>query len=203
MAGVQEGVSAGVAGKRKQQPPARKRGSVTLALLVLTPLLIAFSGWLAQPLNVLWLALATVLSLVVLCTAWALCGAGPGACVAVTGFALMLFLGPTLDEIVIEQRGVRHQGMIVDVDRYKRTSRPTRHTCQVATVHAGRIGVSCTQHHRVDDLVAVVVDPEDWLPARLAEKADGPSTATLWTCAGLFAALEAFILWGRLRRRTA
>ncbi|MER5934157.1 hypothetical protein [Streptomyces sp. NPDC002054] len=194
----------------RQPPPTRKRKpkrmSVTVALLVLTPLLIALSGWLVQPLGLGWLVLGTLLSFVVLCTAWALCGAWPGACVAVSGFALMLFLGPSLDEAVLEERGVRYEALVVDTDSHKRTSRPTKYWCRVgippeAGAKVRFHDVSCAAGHRVDDWVTVVVDPEDWLATRLAENAHGPYTGVLWTCAGLFVALESSILWGRLRRR--
>ncbi|QES49565.1 hypothetical protein DEJ50_18910 [Streptomyces venezuelae] len=196
--------------KRKQEQNQKrkpKRKSVTAALLVLTPLLIACSGWLVQPLGLGWLALGTLLSMVVLCTAWALCGAWPGTCVAVSGFALMLFLGPSLDEAVIEHRGVRYEALVVDTETHKRTSRPRQYWCRVGIApDAGAKvrfhDVSCGKDHRVDDWVTVVVDPEDWLATRLAERSHGPSTGVLWTCAGLFLALEGSILWGRLRRRT-
>ncbi|WP_328329953.1 MULTISPECIES: hypothetical protein [unclassified Streptomyces] len=152
--------------------------------------------------------LSALLVLIVLCVAWAMCGAGPGACVAALGFALMLFIGPALSDYVMLQRGVRHDAVISGVDSYYRRHGPDGHTCEVRRTDVARSAVysvgdrsGCSGSSRPGQRVTLVEDPAGWLVPRLDGSVNGPSTASVWTCAGLLVAMEAFMLYGRLRRR--
>ncbi|MFF5445872.1 hypothetical protein [Streptomyces sp. NPDC012888] len=183
---------------RRQRP---RRMSVTVGAAVLLPVLLTGSAWLAQPVGVVWPLLATAVSLTVLCTAWVLSGAWPGAVVAVSGIAFTLFLGPALENGVLEQRGVRVQAVVTEAERYDPTKGPDRYTCRVATAAGESYELGCEARHTKGFPVTVVVDPQDWLGPRLAERSGGPSAPTLAVIAGLFAVMEAAFLFGRLRKR--
>lgn len=49
--------------------------------------------------------------------------------------------------------------------------------------------------------VTLVADPEGWLVPRLGIEVDGLAPWLIRTCAGLLTAMEAFVLYGRLRPR--
>ncbi|GHG62194.1 hypothetical protein GCM10018779_30690 [Streptomyces griseocarneus] len=176
---------------------------------MLTPLAVAGCGWLNQSRGVLLLLVSAFLLLLVLVVAGAMCGpgAGPGTCVAILGFALGLFVGPALDDYVLDQRGTRYEAVIADVETYHRKHGEGR-TCSVARSDSGRtltyeVGDSsgCDNTVKPAQHVTLVVDPEDWLPPRLGTDVNGLSSGHAWTCGGLLAAMEACILYGRLRRR--
>ncbi|GHC57937.1 hypothetical protein GCM10010507_38340 [Streptomyces cinnamoneus] len=188
-------------------PKASRRWPVTLGLVVLTPLILAGCGWLNQGGSTLLLMGSVVVLMLVLVVAGALCGAGPGTCVAVLGFTFALFVGPALDDYVLDQRGTRYEAVIADISSYHRRH-GTGHTCTVIRSDSGR-----NLTYRIDDSqgcdedfepgrhVTLVVDPEDWLATRLSNDVNGLSSGHAWTVGGLLAAMDAFILYGRLRRR--
>ncbi|WP_405944084.1 hypothetical protein OG372_21155 [Streptomyces sp. NBC_01020] len=154
------------------------------------------------------LLLSAFLVMIVLCVVWAMCGAGPGACVAALGFALMLFLGSALNDYVMDQRGVRHDAVISGVDSYHRKHGADGHTCEATRTDAAQSAVysvddssGCSENSWTGQRVTLVEDPAGWLNPRLASSVNGPSGELIWTCAGLFGAMEAFTLYGRLRRR--
>ncbi|MBZ4321161.1 DUF3592 domain-containing protein [Streptomyces huiliensis] len=186
-------------------PP--RRWPVTLGLVVLLPVNLAACGWLNQAGSGLLLAVSVVLTLLLLAVAGALCGAGPGTCLAVLGFAFVLFAGPALDDYVLDRRGTRHEAVVTANTSYHR-KHDTGHTCTVVRSDGGRIrtyGIDdsqgCRENFAPGRRVTLVVDPEDWLAARLSNETHGLSSGMAWTCGGLLAAMEAFILYGRLRRK--
>ncbi|WP_371536138.1 hypothetical protein OG210_11335 [Streptomyces sp. NBC_00466] len=127
---------------------------------------------------------------------------------AALGFALTLFVGPALDDYVMLQRGDRHDAVISGVDSYHRRHGADGHTCAVRRTDVARSAVysvddqsGCSGSSFPGDRVTLVDDPAGWLLPRLAGSVNGPSTASVWTCAGLLVAMEAFMLYGRLRRR--
>ncbi|WP_405562205.1 hypothetical protein [Streptomyces sp. NBC_01180] len=176
--------------------------------MFLGPLALAGCSWLAQRQGTLVPLLSAFLVLIVLCIAWAMCGAGPGACVAALGFALMLFLGPALNDYVMDQRGVHHDAVISGVDSYHRKHGADGHTCAVRRTDVAQSAVfsvgdesGCSGTSRPGQRITLVEDPAGWLVPRLAGSVNGPSTGSVWTCASLFVSMEAFMLYGRLRRR--
>ncbi|MFE9539195.1 hypothetical protein [Streptomyces sp. NPDC006691] len=184
-----------------------RRLIVTVLTVVLTPLLLAGCGWLGQHPGSLALTLSIVPLLIVLCVAWALCGAGPGAGVAAFGFALALFVGPAMNDYVMEQRGERHPAKIADVEAYH-LKHSEGHTCSVVRTdlaHSPTYTVEdtegCEKDMRPGQSVTLVADPEGWLGSRLSTDVHGVSAAMLWTCGGLLGGMEALVLYGRLRRR--
>ncbi len=184
-----------------------RRLIVTVLTVVLTPLLLAGCGWLGQHPGSLALTLSIVPLLIVLCVAWALCGAGPGAGVAAFGFALALFVGPAMNDYVMEQRGERHPAKIADVEAYH-LKHSEGHTCSVVRTdlaHSPTYTVEdtegCEKDMRPGQSVTLVADPQGWLGSRLSTDVHGVSAAMLWTCGGLLAGMEALVLYGRLRRR--
>ncbi|MFJ4921408.1 hypothetical protein [Streptomyces sp. NPDC088725] len=189
-------------------PGCPRRWPGTAGALVLTPLVMVACGWLAQRQGTLLVLLATFLALVVLFVVWAMCGAGLGACVAALGFALMLFTGPALNDYVLGQRGVHYEGVITGTHGYYRKHGEGL-TCYVVRTDVAKspkysLGDSdgCDKSLRPGRRVVLVTDPDGWLAPRLSGSVNGLSSGMAWTCAGLFAAMEAFILYGRLRRRT-
>ncbi|MCX4724649.1 hypothetical protein [Streptomyces sp. NBC_01306] len=179
-----------------------------MGTMILGPLALAGCGWLAQRQGTLVMLLSAFLAMIVLCIAWAMCGAGPGACVAALGFALMLFLGPALNDYVMGQRGVRHDAVISGVDSYHRKHGDDGYTCGVKRIDVARSAVysvdddsGCSKNSRPGQRVTLVEDPTGWLYPRLAGSVNGLSAGMLWTCAGLCAGMESFMLYGRLRRR--
>ncbi|MET9253173.1 hypothetical protein [Streptomyces sp. NPDC003717] len=179
-----------------------------MAVAVGTPLVVAGCGWLAQGSGFLLLALATVVVLSVLTAAWVMCGAGPGAGVAVFGFAFLLFVGPALGDYVIADRGVRHEAVVGDVSTYRGKAGRKRPVCTVVltgadrgrTVEIGDTG-GCGKDFEPGRHVTLVEDPEGWLEPRLSSEAGGLAPTTMWTLAGLLTGMEACVLYGRLRRR--
>ncbi|WP_413799853.1 hypothetical protein [Streptomyces iranensis] len=144
--------------------------------------------------------------MVVLITAWAMCGAGPGTLVAVSGFALTLFAGPTLGQYVMEQRGVEHHAIIAKVE-----STHSRHgnkwLCTAVRAEDGKRvfytlseETGCKQDFKPFHKVTVVEDPSGWLDPRLNTTLSGTPAWVLWLSAGTLALMEIFILFGRLRR---
>ncbi|KAB7837248.1 hypothetical protein [Streptomyces mobaraensis] len=186
-------------------PP--RRWPVTLGLVVLTPLILTGCGWLNQGGSGLYTAIAVVITLALLVVAGALCGAGPGTGVAILGFAFVLFVGPALDDYVLDRRGTRHEAVVTANTGFHR-KHDTGHTCTVVRSDGGRtrtyeIGDSqgCEATFAPGRRVTLVVDPEDWLATRLGNETHGLSSGMAWTCGGLLAAMEALILYGRLRRK--
>lgn len=182
------------------------RGPGTLGVLVFLPLALTGCGWLAQHQGPLMLAGAflAVLSLVV---AWIMCGAGPGACVAVFGFAFMLFVGPAMGDYVINQRGVRHGAVVGDVSTYWKKHGDGR-ACTVVTTDTAKPDAyevddpdGCDDDLREGQSVTLVLDPEGWLKPRLSSSVNGVAPYLVWTSAGLLTATEGSVLYGRLRRR--
>ncbi|WP_159395451.1 hypothetical protein [Streptomyces albireticuli] len=183
------------------------RWPFTLGLVVLTPLILAGCGWLNQGGSGLLTAAGVVVVLPLLVVAGALCGAGPGTCVAILGFAFVLFVGPAMDDYVLDRRGTRYEAVIADTSSYHR-KHGAGHTCTVVRSDAGRSltykiddSDGCQEDFEPGRRVTLVVDPEDWLATRLSNNVNGLSSGMAWTCGGLLAAMEALILYGRLRRR--
>ncbi|WP_217140658.1 hypothetical protein [Streptomyces sp. AC627_RSS907] len=179
----------------------------TVWVLIGTPLVLVGCGWLAQKEGLLWMLLATVLVLAVLGTAWVMCGAGPGTGVAVCGFAFLLFVGPALGDYVLQDRGVRHDALVVDVSTYRGKSGRERAVCTVVLTGAGRgrtveVGDTggCVDDFERGRRVTLVDDPDGWLTPRLGSEVKGVEPYQGWTLAGLLVAMEACALHGRLRR---
>ncbi|MFJ8384965.1 hypothetical protein ACIQ9Q_10690 [Streptomyces sp. NPDC094438] len=178
--------------------------------MLLVPFALAGCGWLAQTQGTLTLSVSVVLLLVVLIGAWVMCGPGPGACVVALAFCAALFIGPALNDHMLDQRGVRYPAVIADVQSFYRKHGDGR-TCKVvrtdvvesAVYSVGDMGDGCEDNVREGQHVTLVVDPQGRLSPRLSGSVNGASGALLWTCGGLLAAMEAFILYGRLRRRRA
>ncbi|MGW2900787.1 hypothetical protein ACWDAO_41040 [Streptomyces sp. NPDC001212] len=182
-----------------------------MAILILTPAAMAGCSWLAQKQGTLVLLLGAFVAMVVLVIAWTMCGAGPGALVAVSGFAFMLFVGPALDDYVLDQRGLRQDAVIVKIGAYHtRHTRSDGRTCTVVpldTVEAGSRFYDvdgtdgCGDELKTGQRVMLVTDPQDWLAPRLGTDVTGVSPSQVWISGGLLVLMEAFILHGRLRRR--
>ncbi|ANB07856.1 hypothetical protein SAM40697_3898 [Streptomyces ambofaciens] len=189
--------------------PGRRWWPGTLWVLVGTPLALAGCGWLGQDAGLLSTLLGVVVALLVLATAWILCGAKAGAGVAVLGFAFLLFVGPALGDHAMKERGVRHDdAVITEVSTYRGKGGERRPVCTVAltdtergrTVEVGDTG-GCEPDFTPGTHVTLVDDPEGHLAPRLSDKAEGVAPYLLWTLAGLLTALETCALYGRLRRR--
>ncbi|MGK5730642.1 hypothetical protein ACSNOG_13945 [Streptomyces sp. URMC 124] len=177
--------------------------------MVATPAVVMGGAWLVQSDSLLWIAVATCVVLAALLVAGALCGpgAGPGTCVVVLGFAFCLFVGPAMNDFVLDRRGDRYEGVITDVEGYYKKHGDGR-TCSVARTGSGRKRTyevndtaGCDEGFAPGRSVTLVVDPGGWLPTRLDNAVHGLSSGMAWTCGGLLAAMEAFILYGRTRRR--
>ncbi|MEV4924399.1 hypothetical protein [Streptomyces roseoverticillatus] len=177
--------------------------------MVGTPLVVAVGAWLVQSDSLLWMAVAACLVLPGLVIAGAMCGpgAGPGTCVAILGFALSVFVGPAMNDLVLDQRGVRHEGVIAKIESYHKKYEAGR-TCFVERSDSGRTQtyevndtIGCDESLEPRQRVTLVVDPDGWLATRLSNDVSGLSSGMAWTCGGLFAGMEAFILYGRTRRR--
>ncbi|MGY6024993.1 hypothetical protein [Streptomyces spinosirectus] len=177
--------------------------------LVVMPVALTGCAWLAQRQGTLVLLLGAFLAMIVLLGAWVMCGVGPGLGVAVSGFAFMLFVGPAMNDYVIDHRGVRHTAVVADTGSYYRKHGDGR-TCEVVPTDTRKPGsyeiddtTGCDEDLKPGSQVALVVDPEGWLVPRLSSEVDGLAPWLVRTCAGLFVAMEAFVLYGRLRRRRA
>jgi hypothetical protein len=184
-----------------------RRWPATVGTLLITPLAMTGCAWLAQRQGTLVLLLGAVLGMLVMVAAWALCGAGPGAFVAVFGFAFMLFVGPAMNDYVIDDRGVRHDAVIGDTSTYYRKHGDGR-TCTVVLTDTAKPraydvdGIDgCDEEFESGQRVTLVLDPKGWLTPRLSSQVNGVPPYLLWTSAGLLAAMEASVLYGRLRRR--
>ncbi|MFE5867370.1 hypothetical protein ACFQ6V_01820 [Streptomyces roseifaciens] len=178
--------------------------------MLLTPVLLAAVSWLNPPDDTLLLFAGFALTVIILIAAWCMCGPGPGAGMAALGFFFVLFTGPALDDYVLGQRGTVHEALVGDVSTYTRKHSNEGRTCSVVWSASGetyRAEVGdrrgCDESVRQGDKATIVTDPEDWLRPRLGGDAPGLSSGTAWTCGGLLAGMEAFILYGRLRRRRA
>ncbi|MYS93427.1 MULTISPECIES: hypothetical protein [Streptomyces] len=178
----------------------------TLGVLVFLPLALTGCAWLAQHQGPLMLA-GAILAMLSLVVAWAMCGAGPGACVAVSGFAFMLFVGPAMGDYLLNHRGVRHGAVIGDVSTYWKKHGDGR-ACTVVTTDTDKSDAyevddpdGCEGDLREGQDVTLVVDPEGWLKPRLSSRVNGVAPYLVWTSAGLLTATEGFVLYGRLRRR--
>ncbi|MFF9811364.1 hypothetical protein ACF1G5_40865 [Streptomyces coeruleorubidus] len=132
--------------------------------------------WLAQHQGALVLA-GGFLAMLVLALAWAMCGAGPGACVAVFGFAFMLLVGLAIGDYVIDDHAVRHGAVIGDVSTYRKKHGDGR-ACTVVTADTAKPGAyevddldGCDDDLREGQSVTLVVDPEGWLKSRRSENA--------------------------------
>ncbi|WP_225078087.1 tweety family protein [Streptomyces sp. CoT10] len=188
-----------------------RRWPGTMAILILTPAAMAGCSWLAQKQGTLVLLLGAFVAMVVLVIAWTMCGAGPGALVAVSGFAFMLFVGPALDDYVLDQRGLRQDAVIVKIGAYHtRHTRSDGRTCTVVPLDTAEAGSrfydvdgtdGCGDELKTGQRVMLVTDPQDWLAPRLGTDVTGVSPSQVWISGGLLVLLEAFILYGRLRRR--
>ncbi|QLE70532.1 hypothetical protein FGW37_01955 [Streptomyces rectiverticillatus] len=175
--------------------------------MLLTPALLAAVSWLNPPDDMLLLLAGFALTVIILIAAWCMCGPGPGAGMAALGFFFVLFTGPALDDYVMERRGTAHEALVGDVSTYTRKHGEGR-TCSVVwsasgETHKAEVGdrKGCDESVRQGDRTTIVTDPEGWLRPRLGGDGTGLSAGTAWTCAGLLAGMEAFILYGRLRRR--
>ncbi|MCX4549024.1 hypothetical protein OG204_21895 [Streptomyces sp. NBC_01387] len=186
-----------------------RRWPGTIGTLVLAPLLLG-CAWLAQRQGTSAMLLAVFLALIVLCTAWAMCGAGPGVCAATLGFVLLLFAGPALNDFVMNRRGVHHEGLMAGVASYHRKHGDAGHTCQVVRIdpvtgkprtYSVDDSSGCSGSSKTGQRVILVEDPTGWLVPRLDSSVHGLSSGLAWTCGSLFAGMEAFVLYGRLRRR--
>ncbi|MFJ8715110.1 hypothetical protein ACIRD9_18285 [Streptomyces violaceus] len=183
-----------------------RRWPGTVGALVLAPLAMIGCAWLAQRQDAL-VVLGAVLALLVLVIAWVMCGAGPGACVAVFGFAFMLFVGSAMGDYVINDRGVRHDAVIGDVSTYWRKHGDGR-ACTAVTTDMAK-----PRAYEVDDpdgcdgdlaegqSVTLVIDPEGWLKPRLSRHVNGVAPYLAWTSVGLLAAMASAVLYGRHWRR--
>lgn len=186
---------------------APRRWPGTVAVLVLTPLALTGCAWLAQREGTVVMLAGAFLTLLVLVVAWVMCGAGPGTFVAVLGFAFSLFWGPAMNDYVIDHRGVRHHAVVTGTSTYY-TKHGDGRTCTVApTDTARRLAYDidgtqgCADGLRRGSRVTLVVDPEGWLAPRLGSEVHGVAPYLVWTSAGVFAGMEAFIVYGRARRR--
>ncbi|MEV0981300.1 hypothetical protein [Streptomyces sp. NPDC049915] len=184
-----------------------RRWPGTVGTLVVTPLALTGCAWLAQRQGTFLVVIGALLSLLVLVVAWAMCGAGPGTFVAVLGFAFGLFWGPAMNDYVLDHRGVRHDAVVVDTSSYHRKHGEGRTCSVVPTDTAQRLSYDvdgtdgCADGLGRGSRVTLVVDPEGWLAPRLGTEVGGVAPYLVWTSAALFAGMEAFILYGRLRRR--
>ncbi|MCQ8769201.1 hypothetical protein [Streptomyces telluris] len=174
-----------------------------------TPLVVMGCAWLIQSDSLLWIAVAVCVLLPALVVAGAMCGpgAGPGTCVAILGFALLLFVGPAMNDYVLDRRGDRQEGVVTSIEGYHKKHGDGRE-CSVEGTHSGRTHtyevndtVGCGEGMERGQRVTLVVDPDGWLTTRLSNAVHGLSTGMAWTCGGLLAAMEASILYGRMRRR--
>ncbi|MGK5728599.1 hypothetical protein [Streptomyces sp. URMC 124] len=188
-------------------PQASRRWPVTLAVAILTPLVLAGCGWLNQGGSTLLMTGCAVVLMLTLVVAGAFCGAGPGTCAAVLGFAFALFSGPALNDYVLEKRGERYEAAIAGIKGYHRKHHDGR-TCTVVRSDSGRPvtykiddSQGCDEDLEPLQRVTLVVDPDDWLATRLSTDVKGLTPGHAWTCGGLLAGMEASILYGRLRRR--
>ncbi|MFJ6563430.1 hypothetical protein ACIQMV_26910 [Streptomyces sp. NPDC091412] len=188
-----------------------RRWPGTVAVLVLTPAVMVGCSWLAQKQGTLVLLLGAFLAMLVLVTAWTMCGAGPGALVAASGFAFMLFVGPALGDYVLDQRGLRKDAVIVETGIYRtRHTRADGRTCTVVPLDTAEAGSrsydvdgtdGCGEELKTGQRVTVVTDPQGWLAPRMNTEVTGVSPSQVWVSGGLLVSMEAFILYGRLRRR--
>lgn len=188
-----------------QKPPRRWPG--TVGTLVVMPVALTGCAWLAQRQGTLVLLLGAVLAMSVLLVAWFMCGVGPGLGVVVSGFAFMLFVGPAMNDYVIDDRGVRHEAVVADTGSYYRKHGDGR-TCRLVLTDTPKPSsyevddtTGCDEDLKRGSQVELVVDPEGWLVPRLSGEVDGVAPWLIRTCAGLLAAMEASVLYGRLRRR--
>ncbi|MER7841355.1 hypothetical protein ABTY98_37105 [Streptomyces sp. NPDC096040] len=188
-------------------PPRRaRRWPGTVGTVVVTPLALTGCAWLAQHQGTLVMLLGAVLALLVLVLAWSMCGVGPGLGMAVSGFAFMLFVGPAMNDYAIDQRGVRHAAVIADTGTYYSKHGDGR-TCRVVLTDTPKHSsyevddtTGCDDDLKPGRRATLVVDPEGWLDPRLSGEVNGVAPWLIRTCAGLLAVMEAFVLYGRLRR---
>jgi hypothetical protein len=179
----------------------------TIGTLLVTPVVLTGCAWLAQRQGTLVLILGAFLAMAVLFTAWVMCGAGPGLGVAVFGFAFMLFVGPAMNDYGIDHRGVRHAAVVAETGSYYRKHGDGRTCTVVLTDTPKHIAyevddtTGCDEDLKPGRRVTLVVDPEGWLVPRLSAEVNGVAPWLIRTCAGLLAVMEAFVLYGRLRRR--
>ncbi|MGW7818688.1 hypothetical protein ACWGLF_11225 [Streptomyces puniciscabiei] len=111
-----------------------------------------------------------------------------------------------MNDYVIDHRGVRHDAVIAGTGTYhKRQGEGSM--CAVALADTPEHPsydmsdtTGCTGL-RTGDRVTIVVDAEGWLARRLSIEVTGVAPWLVRTCAGLLSAVEAFVLYGRLRRR--
>ncbi|MFB7459821.1 hypothetical protein [Streptomyces sp. NPDC056188] len=188
-----------------------RRWPGTLATLIVAPAAIAGCSWLAQKQGTLALLLGAFLGMLVMVIAWVMCGAWPGALVAVSGFAFMLFVGPALDDYVLNQRGLRQDAVVVDTGTYRtKHTRADGRTCTVVPLDTAKAGSrsydvdgtdGCGEGLKTGQRVTLVTDPRDWLAPRMGTDVTGVSPSQVWISGGLLVLMEAFILYGRLRRR--
>ncbi|MFF1275233.1 hypothetical protein ACFVZC_17740 [Streptomyces marokkonensis] len=193
---------------RRVRASGRRWWAGTLWVLLGTPLVLTGCGWMAQRSGFLPTLLSTVVALAVLGTAWVMCGAKAGTGVAVSGFVFLLFVGPTLGDYVIHDRGVRHDALVMDVSAYRGKGGRERPLCTVVLTGADRGRVielddtgGCDDGLTAGSHVTLVEDPEEWVAPRLASEVSGVAPYLRWTLAGLLSGLEACALYGRLRRR--
>ncbi|MFD5472418.1 hypothetical protein [Streptomyces sp. NPDC127105] len=179
--------------------------------MIATPAAIAGCSWLAQKQGTLVLLLGSLLGMLIMVIAWTMCGAGPGALVAVSGFAFMLFVGPALDDYVLDQRGLRQDAVVVDTGTYHtKHTRADGRTCTVVPLDTAKAASrsydvdgtdGCGEGLKTGQRVTLVTDPRDWLAPRMGTDVTGVSPSQVWISSGLLVLMEAFILYGRLRRR--
>ncbi|MGW5127682.1 hypothetical protein ACWEQ7_27280 [Streptomyces sp. NPDC004069] len=128
-----------------------------------------------------------------------------------SGFAFMLFVGPALDDYVLNQRGLRRDAVIVKIGTYHtRHTRADGRTCTVVPLDTAEAGSrsydvdgtdGCREGLRTGQSVMLVTDPQDWLAPRMSTEVSGVSASQGWISGGLLVLMEALILYGRLRWR--
>ncbi|WKX70964.1 hypothetical protein [Streptomyces sp. XD-27] len=189
------------------RPQASRRWPATLGVALLTPIALIGCSWLAVSDGTVKMMTGVFLGLVVLVTAWVMCGSGPGALVAASGFAFMLCIGWTLNDYVLYHWGVEHRAVIIKVEKTHSRSTDKWYCTAIRSDHGRRVTYEfgetsgCEGHFKPFRSVIVVEDPTGWLSPSLSTGLSKPGTPEVAACAGSAAAMEGFILYGRLRRR--
>lgn len=176
----------------------------TIMTVILVPILLVGCAWMAQ--NPYLEMIGVFLAILVICTAWALCGAGPGTFVSISAFAFLLFVGPALHDLSMEKSGVKTPAILANIE-HENNKKGADWNCTVVTTDAKPIrytmteATGCWDNLKVGQKLNVVTDPSGWLRPMLATKLDGSVPQQIWTSVGIGILMEIFILYGRLRKR--